>query len=345
MKGLTKKITALTVAAVMAAATLAGCSSKEINFDEVVATVADTDISLGLVNFYTRYQQSALESVYMDYYGEAMWTIEVEEGVSYEENVRENALESIKHLYILEDHMGEYDLTITDEELAEIDKVAEEFVAANSEEVLKAISGEKEIVAEVMRLSLISNKMQVAMVADVNTDVSDEEAAQKKLQYISFSKNKTDEDGTSSKMTDEEVEELKKEAEDFLAKAKENGDIDAYAKEIDKATSTITFDEESTVLAEDLMEVANELDEKEFSTVLETDSAFYVMQLVSLFDEEATATEKENIIEERKNERYNLIYDSWEKETEYEAKTELLEQISLKDLGITLKEDEEETEE
>ena len=55
--------------------------------------------------------------------------------------------------------------------------------------------------------------------AGVDTEVSDEEAAQKKMQYVTFSFTTTDEEGNSSEMTDEEKAELKTQAEEFAAGA------------------------------------------------------------------------------------------------------------------------------
>ncbi len=340
MKGLTKKVIALIIAVVMAMASLVGCSSASIDNNEVVATVGDTEISLGVANFYIRYQQSAIESYYMSYYGDSMWTLEVDEDLTYEESIRESSLEAIAHLCILEDHMDEYNVSFTDEELAKIEETADAFIAANEEDVKKVISADKEIVTEVLKLLAIGDKMETAMTADVDTVVSDEEAAQKKLQYVTFSKTTTDESGASVDLTEDELAALKAEAEDFLTNAKANGSLAAYAEEHEKTPSSLTFDEETTTLGEDIMKVANELGEGEFAEVLETDTAYYVLQLTSLFDEDATATEKENIIEERKSERYYEIYDAWEEATEIEFKDNVLAKIDLQNVGVTLKAEE-----
>ncbi len=340
MKGFMKKAAAIAVAGMMAVTTLAGCASEPINYDEVVATVGEKEISLALANFYIRYQQSAIESTYMSYYGDAMWTLEVEEGVTYEESVREDAIDSIKHLYILEAHMDEYNVTVTEDELAAIDKAAEAFVEANSEEVIEVVSGQKEVVAEVLKLITISNKMEQAMVADVNTDVSDDEAAQKKMAYVSFSKTTTDEDGESVDLTEDELAELKTDVEAFLKAAKTNGDLEAYAEETEETASTLTFDSETTTLDEDVIKAADALEEKAFADVIETDSAFYVLQLVSKFDEDATEDKKEEIVEERKTERYNEIFDEWDEATEYKLDEKVLAKIDLQDIGVTLKAEE-----
>ena len=337
MKGLTKKVAALTIAVVMAMASLVGCSSASIDNNEVVATVGDTEISLGVVNFYIRYQQSAIETYYMSYYGEDMWSLEVDEDLTYEESVRNSSLEAIEHLYILEDHMDEYNDSLTEDELAKNEEAADAFIAANTEDVQKIVSADKEVVTEVLRLLTIGAKMETAMTADVDTVVSDEEAAQKKLQYITFSKTTTDDSGASVDMTEDELAALKAEAEEFLTNAKANGSLEAYATELEKTASSLTFDEETTTLGEDIMKAANELGEGEFAEVLETDSAYYVLQLVSLFDEDATATEKENIIADRKSERYYELYDAWAEATEIVENEKVLAKVDLKNVGVSLK--------
>ena len=48
------------------------------------------------------------------------------------------------------------------------------------------VSGETEYVERVLTLLTIQKKMTDAVTKDVSTEVSDEEAAQKSMQYVSF---------------------------------------------------------------------------------------------------------------------------------------------------------------
>ena len=50
------------------------------------------------------------------------------------------------------------------------------------------------------------------------------------------------------------------------------------------------------------------------SSVIETETAYYVVRLDSNFDKEATESKKESIVEERKTEAFDKVYEGWETE-------------------------------
>ena len=345
MKGLMKKVVALTAAATLAMTSLVGCGAESIDNNEVAAVVNDSEITAGIANFYFRYQQSAIEEVYASLLGDDMWSLKLsdETDETYEQSTKASMMDDLTEMYILEDHMADYNVTISEEALAAIDKAAEAFVAENSADILAKVSGEKEIVAEVLRLLAISNDMFNAMVADIDREVSDEEAAQKKLQYISFSKTETHEDH-EHELEDDDVAKSKKDAEDFLAEAKSAGSLEAYAAVVELNSYSLTFDAETTSLDEAVIKAADALGQNEFSDVIETESAFYVVQLTSLFDEEATATEKENIIIERENERYTELVEELIEASEVTVNQEVIDKISLHGLAVTAKVEESEEE-
>ena len=88
------------------------------------------------------------------------------------------------------------------------------------------------------------------------------------------------------------------------------------------------------------------LAEGEFAEVIETDATIYVVQLESLLDVDATATEKDNIILEREEARYTEIVDGWKEESGIKIDESVLEQINVKALKVMpVEEEEEETEE
>lgn len=348
MKGLMKKAVALTAVAALAVTSLIGCAKAEsVDNNEVVAVVNDTEITAGVANFYIRYQQSAVETAYASMLGADMWKLQLSEesDETYEESTRLDIIEDLQEMYVLAQHTSDYDVALTEEETAAIDAVAEAFVKANSEDVLAKVSGEKEIVAKVLTLLTISDKMYDAMVADVSTEVADEEAAQKKLQYVRFSKTKTDDSGNSVEMTEKEIADVKKEAEAFLAEAKSTGDLEALAKVKELSSYPVTFDAESTTVDKEVIEAADKLGEKEYAELIDTDAGFYVVQLTSLFDEEATDAKKESIVTERQNEKYNLELEKFMEAAETSVNEEVLEKISLHALAVTSKIEETESEE
>ncbi len=133
-------------------------------------------------------------------------------------------METIEQQLILEKHMDEYKVTISDEEKAQITEAAKEFLETNDEKVLDAMTASQETIERMLTLTLIQSKMQKAIIADVDTEVSDEEAAQKTIQYVLFSTaDSTDEEGNTVTLTDEEKTAMKEQAQQVLDAVKGGG--------------------------------------------------------------------------------------------------------------------------
>ena len=355
MKGLSKKVIAFAAVAVLAMTSLVGC--KSIDDSEIVATVGDSKITVGMANFYARYQQPAFEEYYKSYqdyqqqmmYGSVIqqtemdWRVEQEEGVTLEDSYKNDVMTSLQNLYIMEDHMGDYDITLTEEELNTIDKVASDFIKANSDDARKKISADKETVVEFLKLNTISVKVDAAIRAGVDTNVTDEEAAQKRIRYVSFATTKTDENSQSTKMTDDEIKAVKEEASEFLTGAKANGKLEAYATEKEQTSTTATYgadyaDDSSASLPKEVYEAADKLEENRFAEIIETDSAIYVVQLESKFDTDATSAKKESILKERQDKEVTDTIEKWRKDTKIEVNERVWAKVSMQDIQVTEKE-------
>ena len=176
----------------------------------------------------------------------------------------------------------------------------------------------------------VSVRMYNAIIADVSTEVSDEEAAQKKLAYLGFTETET--------VT---LEQAKEEAELFLEEAKENGDLMALAEEQQAPAHEYTFDSSTTALAKEIVEAADKLEEGEFAELIEAENdIYYVVQLISEFDEDATETKKEQIVAERQNEKFEEVYKPWQDSTPIVIDDTVVDDISLHGLKVILKEEE-----
>ena len=357
MKGLRKRIIALAAVAALTVTSFVGCGS--IDNSEIVATVGDSQITAGMANFYARYQQPSFEEYYVsyqDYYQQQMygsvvqetvmdWGAEQEEGVTLEDTYKEDVMTSLQNLYIMEDHMKDYDVELTKDELKAIEKAAKAFLKANPADAKEKISAEKETVVEFLKLMTISVKVEDAIRAGVDTNVADEDAAQKRIRYVSFATTKTDENSQTVEMTKKEIKAVKKDAKAFLADAKANGSLEAYATEKEATSNTATYgkdyaDDQTATLPKEVFDAAEKLEENGFAKLIETDSAFYVVQLESKFDEEATTAEKESIVEERKSETVTETIEKWRKDAKIKVNDKVWDKISMHDIQVTEKKEE-----
>lgn len=342
-----KRAAVLTVAGLLAAGTLAGCSGS-INTDTVVATVGDEDITLGVANFYARLMQGQYETYYagmMGMTGENMWTQEVEEGKTYEQTVKESIMTELENLYLISQHAADYEVSLTEDEEDAIREAATQFDELNSNETKELVSGYRKDIEKYLELLTIQNKMDGKMKEGVDEEVSDEEAAQKAMRYVYFSFSSTDDSGNTVDLSDEEKDALRDDAQTLADRVKNGEDMTEVAEEMGLTVNDLTFDEESTGPNEDLVaEVNGFTEEGECTDPIESDIGIYVGQLTSLLDRDATDQEKNNIVEERRQEQYDSLLEEWRDAVTIEVDEKVWEKVDFNDVGVTIITPEEETE-
>ena len=241
-----------------------------------------------------------------------MWESEASEGKTYEESVKDSVLQTLEDMVLLEQHMKEYEVSISEAEELVIKDSAQAFDEVNAWEDHVKVSGSETAVERVLTLMAIQQKMQDAIQKGADMEVSDEEAAQKSMQYVEFAytveseedAEDEEDDEESREMTDEEKKEVQKKAEEFAKAAKGEKDFEAYAKGKEFEVKKATFDAESMSPSEELIKAADKLKEGETTGVIKTDDGCYVARVTSLLDREATDAKKDTIVSERKQELY-----------------------------------------
>lgn len=327
-----KKLTILALTGALAASTLlTGCGSS-INPEDTVATLNGTPISVGLANYMAQYTAVGY-SAYMSYFGENMWSQEVgDDGETMADSVKENILDTLEEYYLLEAHMDDYGVTLTEDEQEAIAEATAQFLSENTDEALEAMGATEDYVKEFLRLNTIYQKMRTAIIADVDTDVPDEECAQKTFSYVSVSKAASDDDEEDEEQTDEQAAaEAKEVAEKILAAAKDADaddgedalEVAAESEDLSKLTcsygsSDLNEDDNSTYLELEVLEAADKLSDGEYAeTIIETDDEYYVIRMDDTADEEATESERQSIISEREDALYEETVDSYKEDADW----------------------------
>ena len=311
-----KKLSILALSGVLMTGTvLTGCGS--IIPDKTVATVNGTEISLGLANYMAQYTAVDYDTYYMSYFGQDMWTKQSGDNAeTMTDRVKANTLQSLEEYYLLEEHMDEYGVSLTEDEMNKIASAAADFMSANTEEALEAMGATEEYVKEQLRLATLQQKMYNAIVAGADTNVSDEECAQKKFSYVRVSKTAST-DEAESKTDEETAAEAMDKAQQILDEALTGSSEDplqtaAEAHDASKATCSYgtkdlqSEDDNSTYLDMAVLEAADKLGEGEYNkTLIDTDKYYYVIRMDSLDDKDAAERERQSIISDRKQALYD----------------------------------------
>ena len=339
-----KRLSALALAGVITAGmALTGCGS--LDTEATVATVNGTPISLGLANFAAQFTAVDYDTYYMSYFGQDMWTSDPSgNGETMTDSVKNNTLETLEEYYLLEQHMADYGVEITDEELKEAEAAAEQFIADNTDEAIKAMSATVKDVKEFLRLNLIQSKMNKAIIADVDTNVPDEDCAQKTFSYVRVSKtassSDTETEDAEEKTDEQKAAEAKEKAQKILDAAlagSQEDPLQAAADDNDANKSTCAYgtadlneDDNSTYLELEVLQAAEKLGEGEFAkTLIETDNYFYVIRMDSLFDQDATDRERASIISDREEELYDTTVDGYKEAADWSIDDKVWEPVNF----------------
>ncbi len=336
-----KRLLIIVAALSVAFSSLNGCSLISTSPDEVVLKVNDSKLTADVANFYARYTQAQYET-YFAYMGNNMWNTKADKDKTYEESVKETIQNNLKRMLVLEQHMKDYNVSLSEDEKELVKKAAKEFDEDNSLENKEKILSNTEAVERILTLMAVEERMRTAIQKDVDTNVSDEEAAQKKMDYVLFSYKKEEGD-TSADMTDEEKAAVKEKAESFAKSAKaDSKKFLELAGEAGVEPEDTSFDAESQSPNADLTKAADTLDKGEVTDVIEADNGCYVARVTSLMDKDATESKKKEIITERENELFTEVTDKWLKEAKTEVNKKAWKKIDFNALGVTMKQAEKE---
>lgn len=368
MRYIGKKIALGCLAGVLAATGLTGCSCK-MDGASVAVTVNGEQVPLGVVSFMTRYQQAQTQAMYEMYFGGAndgLWDQVSDEktGETYGESARDDVVEQVEVMYLLKEKAKDYDVKITKKEQKKITEAAKQFIEANTQETLENLAVTQADIETALELQTYEKKMFDPMVADVDTKVSDDEAQQTTVTYVTVEEAQEDEDNVSVSEGEKAEETTPKEkAQQILdeALATANADMDAIAKDVDEELSATEThftanppekedDEEEEDIGgvpQSVQDVVKDLADGEVaSELVEEDGTYYVVRLEKAFDEEATKEKKDSIVSERKQDMYDDMIEDWKDKADIQVDKKVLKTLKVTaNRKFTFKQEEEPEEE
>ena len=336
-----KKITGALLAGALGAASLTGCSSPMDGTQPLLTSGEDT-VTVGTGNLMLRMNQATMLSYYSMMGGSTtgLWSQDSGDGETYGDTTKASVLDELENMLVQKQHAADYDVSISEEEQGKIEEAAQAFMDANTEETIQNLSVSQSDVETLLELYTYQTKMYDPMVADVDTNVEDSEAAQSRITYCRIDISDTqNEDGTTTPLTDEEKQEKKDQAQALLDKLQASADpasadMDALAKEVNEDLNAVdnTFGDDDTLLDDKLKEAAKTLqDGQVYGEVVEGENAYFVVRMDSVLDREATDAEKENIVSERQQNAYNDLLNQWKDDADITVNNREWDKVTLTD--------------
>lgn len=331
MKNKLTRMAAILLSLVMVMGAMSGCGlsggkgEKTSNGNKVLFTYDGTDVTLKKAWVYAKMTAAQYESYYSSYFGENFWTMDMgtdDEGNArtFEDYVKEQVITQIRQVIILNKKADETECSLSEEDKKQCAEYAKAFAEDESGKAILAECGAtEEDMQEIYEENALASKVQEYMIKDTDTNVSDDEARETTISRVVFATTKTDDDGNTVDMTEEEKAQVLVTAQAAQEELKGGKSIADIAKEQEYTNTDETFaagESEEGEAFEKLL--AGMKDGDITQEVQECENGYVIAQLTAYTDADATADNKETIIEERQQEKFKEVYDEWTKDLEAE---------------------------
>ena len=285
------KVVSLLLAVIMALGVLGGCSKiGGVDTDDyskvVVATYGDKNIYLDEVNFFARNSQYVYES----YYGTDIWSNEQYSGIA--DYLMQSIVSSLYQTEVLVDKADDLGISLSDEDKEKVSAAVAEFFSESDEKLIEACNVTEERLTEIFEKNALANRVYESTYVDKDCSVTDEEAAQRTVEYILVP-----------------ASEGEDKAKEVLEAVSGGKDMKETAEEYSFSTSTISFGDSD--YDNEIGTVSAEMAEGDYAIANVESDGWYVMYMKDKFDESATANKKKTMESNKKVEFFKEVYAQW----------------------------------
>lgn len=312
---------------ILGCVTVSGCGTKVVlttGFGkEDVFVIGDTKCTLPEMNVYLTDIQGQYENVY----GDGIWDAQLD-GVTLEDNVKDTVLARIaqvKTMYLLAVSKG---VVLSEEEKSAVEEAANVYYSGLDDEQKEYLGVTRELLVQMYTEYALADMVYDAVIADINPEISDDEARTVLVQHIYFATGVTDAAGNFVMFTQDQKAELYNLAMEVKKRAENGEDFEALAVEYSSSSSL------ELSLGRDTMDPAIEkevfsLAKGEISSIVETETGLLIFKCVSTLDREQTEANKIVLVEKRRQEAFKSEYDSFVNGLVKNLNNELWDSISL----------------
>lgn len=341
MKKKLSRIICIAAAAALVLALFAGCGNDG---SKTAFTVNGEKVPFGEANFVLRTNQAEVYyQLVASYYSSGLvWDEEFtpegeEEAIPYGEYFKEQAKLDIIKNYLLHQKSEEYGVSLDQTDIDRTTELADQFMEANKD-VVDRLCVSRDNVLNMLQMYALKPKMKEVLTADIDRNVTDEEADMTTVTYIRLrypESEETADDAAAEAAEDTDAdaeeepaktkEEIYADCEEVLARLKEAGDLDeeaanALADEVNEDFFAMvhSYSPSEPALGEPVIEAIDTLKEdgEVYDGIIDNDGFYYLIKLNKRHDPEKIEEKKVQIIKERENDEFNRILDGWVDEAE-----------------------------
>ena len=270
-----------------------------------VFKIGETSCYLWELKVYLTNMQNHYEKVY----GPGIWDTKMGED-SLERRMKDVVIARVAQIKTMNLLGKEHKLVLSEEGEKKAEKAAADYFASLTEQEKEYFEISQEKVLQLYIEYAFANEVYDYIIQDVNPEISDDEARTitvKQILIKTYSLNGKEEAVPYSKKN---YEDAKKRAQEIHTRAVKGEDFELLAQKYNEDNAS-SYSFGKGELEAEFEEAAFNLATDEISDVIETSHGFHIIKCVSTFNKKETDANKLKIVEKRKNEAFNKVYDEF----------------------------------
>jgi len=293
--------------------TLSGCGKK--NASQIVLTSDFLDDEVFRIEELSCMKSEVMvylvnsENRYSEVFGAGIWDKPIGD-TTLEGRYKETVLARIAQIKAMTLLADQYNVSLDDEEEQKVKQAAIDYFANITETDKEVMECDVDIITGLYHDFALANKLYDYITADINPEISDDEARTITVNGILVKTYSVDDMGVRHEFSEDE----KKSAYQRILVAKnlidEGAEFDLVAAEYNEDTQN-TYSFGRGVMPEVYEEAAFSLAADEVSDIIETDYGYHIIRCVTTFNKDETEANKGNIVEQRRQEAFDEAYDAF----------------------------------
>lgn len=228
-------------------------------------------------------------------------------GETLKSNIKETVLARVARIKAMNLLADKYGIKLSDEEAAGAAKAAESYYGTLGDRERELLGVDEKQIASMYSEYALAGKVYRHLIADINPEISDDEARTITVQHILIKTYSLDGQGERVPYSDVAKKEAYERAAQALEKARDGNDFAGLIAEYSE-DPTPSYSFGKGTMDKEFEDAAFNLATDAISGIVESEYGYHIIKCISTFDRDETDRNKVKIVEQRRKEVFNEEY-------------------------------------
>lgn len=246
------------------------------------------------------------ENKYSEVFGKEIWDVPLANG-NLEDGYKDTILARIAQIKAMNLMAREHGVKLNDEEEAKVLTAGKDYFASLTGPEIAYLDIDLDTINELYREFAVANKLYQELTADINPEISDDEARTITVRTILIKTYTSDANGNKKEFTEEEKKGAYQRLQEIKRRIDEGESFEILASDYNEDTNS-EYSFGWGIMPESFENAAFNLGVGEVSDIVETEYGYHLIQCVTTFNPTETDANKEKIVEQRRQEAFENEY-------------------------------------